>query len=364
MIVTVSTCGTSTLTNSTPYEDVKFLRDNANKSEKDYSPEETAHINAIISHKREVIAAASPEEVCKLSAELNGFITYYKNTTGLDEAKRDTHYLIHTDTMQGREATELIRLWGERNGIPMTLIQIDDLNTGSLEEFRLGINNLVEWCANTLPGYRLPGYRVIFNLVGGFKSLQGYMQTLGMFYADETVYIFETGGELLRIPKIPADFNVQAKQAVLDHLRKFRLMQRESLDRSECEGIPETLLEIIDGKCTLSTWGRLIFDEVGGEEYRTKLLDPISDRIQFTRQAKAVAEDLTRDQLMSVNKALDKLSRQIDNDEFLRSCNLRQLRQDRNMCEFNLWGAWRGFCHWEGQKLIIDEIKPGLHREN
>ena len=96
----------------------------------------------------------------------------------------------------------------------MLPIRIDDLNTSSLEEFRLGIDELIKWCVGTLPGYRASGYKIVFNLVGGFKALHGYMQTLGMFYADETVYIFETSRELLSIPRMPVDLEASAKQAV------------------------------------------------------------------------------------------------------------------------------------------------------
>ena len=57
-----------------------------------------------------------------------------------------------------------------------------------------------------MPGYRQSHYRVVFNLVGGFKSLQGYMNTLGMFYADEIIYIFEAPtADLIRIA--PAGYN-------------------------------------------------------------------------------------------------------------------------------------------------------------
>ena len=249
----------------------------------------------------------------------------------------------------------------------MIPIQIDDFNTVNVEEFRLGVNNLVQWCADTLPGFRQQGYRVIFNLVGGFKALQGYMQTLGMFYADETVYIFEPPSrELLRIPRIPADFNAQARQSVLDNFGKFRLMQKETLDRSECEGIPETLLDIIDGKCSLSAWGRVIFEDVQHTAYSGKLLEPLSDRIEIGRKVHDLVKFMMPDRIMRLNQAVDKLSRQIDKGEFLKSCNFRQLVDNPrppSSHEFNLWpdmGGWRGFCHWEGKKLIIDDIAMGI----
>ena len=369
--VTISTCGTSIFTNGTNHEDVKFLRDNANKNKADYSKKDIERIENIISEKREKLLNASPNEVRALSAELNGFISFYGSGSKLDAAAKDVHYLIHTDTYQGVAASELIREWGEKYKISMTPILIADLNTGSIEEFRLGINNLVEWCVGTLPGYRDQKYKIIFNLVGGFKSLQGYMQTLGMFYADETVYIFETGGELLRIPKMPVDFAENAKQSVLNNFEAFRRMQRECLSRSECSEIPETLLDIVDGKCTLSAWGQIIWEEVQRDAYSERILEPVSKRIIISPTVFKTAKTFSRDKnrIMRLNQAIDKLSRHVETygKERLNSCNMRQLSGDPvppSTHEFNLWpdmGGWRGFCHWdENNNLVIDDIDMGL----
>lgn len=255
MRVTVTTCGTSTLTNGASQEDIKFLRVNANKRREQYTPEERTRLQGIADVTRARLLNADEDGARRISAELNGFIGFYRRGGKMKEAAQDTHHLIHTDTWQGQIAAELLRDWGAARDIKLNTDRIEDLNTASVEEFRVGINNLVEWCVSALPGYRAQGYEVIFNLVGGFKSLQGYMQTLGMFYADETIYIFETGAELLSIPRLPVDFAAQAKQAVLDHFDSFRRMQREDIPRTECAGIPETLLYIVDGKCSLSEWG-------------------------------------------------------------------------------------------------------------
>ena len=363
--ITVSTCGTSIFTNGTPHEDVQFLRENANKKESGYTPEGLARIDGLIAAKLDKLTSAELREVQTLSAELNGFISFYGNGANLSEARQNIHYLIHTDTYQGIKAAELIQAWGKHNGINMQPVKIDDLNTGSVEEFRLGVNNLVEWCAWTLPGYRSQGYEVIFNLVGGFKSLQGYMQTLGMFYADETVYIFETGGELLRIPRMPVDFSANAKQSVIENSTAFRRMQRESIPRSECGGIPDTLLEILDGKCTMSAWGKIVWNEVQNDMYES-ILPPVSERVIITRKAqKAIPPNRTKD----FNEVIDRISLYIDSGmkDSVNGCNFRQLNANPvppSTHEFDLWGdmgSWRAFCHFEGDKLIIDDAGMGLN---
>lgn len=367
MQITISTCGTSIFTNGTAQDDVKFLRDNANKKEAEYTADELKKIDGLIAMKLDALTSASLKEVRRLSAELNGFIGFYGNGANLDDAKQNTHFLIHTDTYQGIKSAELIQAWGKHNGINMQTVKIDDLNTGSVEEFRFGVNNLVEWCACTLPGYRSQGYKVIFNLVGGFKSLQGYMQTLGMFYADETVYIFETGGELLRIPKMPVDFSANAKQAVIENSIAFRRMQRGNIPLSECGGIPDTLIDIIDEKCTLSAWGKIIWSETQNDMYDS-ILPPVSERVIITRKAqKAIPPNKTKE----FNEAIDRISHYIASGmkDSVNGCNFRQLKGNPvppSTSEFDLWGdmgGWRAFCHFEGDKLIIDDARMGLDHD-
>jgi CRISPR/Cas system-associated protein Csm6 len=50
---------------------------------------------------------------------------------------------------------------------------------------------------------------VVFNLTGGFKSVQGFLQAISSFYADETIYIFQFSSELLQIPRLPIKLDTQ-----------------------------------------------------------------------------------------------------------------------------------------------------------
>ena len=372
--VTVSTCGTSILTNGTHEDDVKFLRSNANKRQSEYTPEDIERINNIVNEKSKLLVSSEPKDVKRLSAELNGFISFYMHDGNFDAKEagnyENIHFLIHTDTFQGHKTAEIIQTWGQAHHINMQLVQINDLNTRSVEEFRIGVNNLIEWCTQTLLGYREQGCKVIFNLVGGFKSLQGYMQTLGMFYADEIIYIFETGGELLRIPKLPVDFDTNAKQHVLDHFNTFRRMHFVNLPINECEGIPETLLHIIGDSCTFSVWGKIIWENTLHDKYSAGVVEPLSERIIITQKVKDIINSLERNRRVMFNKQIDELSRYVDNGckNNLKSLGFRTLTANPippSTHEFNLWpdaGAWRGFCHWDdNKKLIIDDANIGLN---
>ena len=88
----------------------------------------------------------------------------------------------------------------------------DSLSTASTAAFSAGIDDLIAWLERTIKPLRA-SYEVCFNLVGSFKSLQGYMNTLGMFYADKVIYIFEgQDAALITIPRLP----IQVDQALLE----------------------------------------------------------------------------------------------------------------------------------------------------
>ena len=371
MKTTVTTCGTSILTHECSKEERDFLNASANKREADYAPEDRERLLKIVEANRTALLAASEDEARKMSEELNGFIGCYRRNGGrLSDAGNDVHFLIHTDTLQGRLAAEILQDWGTSQGFGISPIRIEDLNTASLDEFRLGIGNLIQWCWETLPGYRSSGYEIIFNLVGGFKSLQGYMQTLGMLYAHETVYIFETGGELLSIPQIPLDLEAKAKQTVLDHFETFRKMQQGDIPMEECAGIPETMLRISDGHCTLSEWGKIIWGEVREARYREELLPPLSPLLSYSDRMRADALQFQNDgpRMLKLNQALDRLSRYLDagRQKNLNSCDYKKLigkPVPGSTHEFDLWPdrrGWRGFCHEEDGKVIVDSIGEGL----
>lgn len=369
--LTVTTCGTSLLTNGADREALSFLRNNANKREEEYGAEEKSRLLALVEERRgHLLSARDEAEIRRLSAELNGFIGCYRRAGGLADAAGDMHFLICTDTFQGRLTAGLLSDWGEKRGIKMTVQPIEDLNTRDMSAFRLGINNLVEWCSAVLPGYRQASWRILFNLVGGFKSLQGYMQALGMFYADETLYIFEAGGELLSIPRLPVDFNESARRSVVDNFSVARRLRWQSLPMKQCSGLPETMLDIVDGECTFSAWGKLMFEQVSAKLYGERLLPPLSDRIRFSSATESEAGKLDPDKKVLLNRAIDNLSRFLENGTNLSSFDFRALKGDPkedSTHEFNLWStqnAWRGFCHYaceEGKKVIVvDSIDAGI----
>ena len=429
MIITVTTCGTSILTRRLRPQDYEFLaenleekeftalirkisprdynklmqdrqpaqllkelceraysklNENANLSEQEYPEDEKKNLFALAEIKRKLITLGDENFSRWISAELNGFIGYYKREGVLNNAKQDNHYLIHTDTYQGKITADLLVAWFEAHGIKnVHAVKIDNLNTRSASDFRKGIDNLIVWCNETLSEYRqINGWKVIFNLVGGFKALQGYMQTLGMFYASETIYIFESSNELLTIPQLPVDFAAQTKETLLhgDNFTVFRklcrlysLSDESTLSVEECKGLPLTLLSVEDSKCSLSSWGLLIWENIWREQYSKCLLPPLTKRIKYSDEVIKQAEEyITSDnkRLVWLNERLDDLYIEVEKGIRIDSCNLRALKTDPSVYEFNLWrdqAGWGGYCHKENNNdsdgkatWIIDRIGEGI----
>jgi putative CRISPR-associated protein (TIGR02619 family) len=261
----VSTIGTSLLTNyagrQRDHRLSLFLRDTANAVEKELTEEQRNTIDNLAVAVEALLKNAGPGELYSLSAELNGLYRYYGLSLWSESSGTDYHVLLTTDTYQGRKTAYLLKEHLKNVGIKAVEVFVPQgLSTRDCSSFTCGVNEIIAWCEDTLPGYRQSRYRVVFNLVGGFKSLQGYMNTLGMFYADEIIYVFEAPtADLIRIPRLPVimgDIPILRQKASL-----FALMENGYLaGREEVEDVPEIYLESDqEGSYTLSTWGLLVW---------------------------------------------------------------------------------------------------------
>lgn len=204
-----------------------------------------------------------------LSAELKGL--YGLCNDQLTRGSRDMHYLVATDTALGQVASRLIEDYLKSQGLIVNVYTPSELSTANPASFSRGMTRLIEWCEKTIPGYQDDGYQVTFNLTGGFKSLQGYLNIVGMFYADELVYIFEGSDDLLTIPRLPIKV---ADEALREYSVPMAMMAQGHLMRlDQVQQIPGGLLDIQDGLATLSDWGFLIWSrarhELLGEELLT-----------------------------------------------------------------------------------------------
>ncbi len=268
----VSTIGLSAFIN---IAGEKELRDEINRNsnsetlddvlEQEISEKLTSKIEQCFDH-------GDPVAIKKLSAELNGLYGFYGGN--MEHGKNDMHFLISTDTALGKKAAAVIKKFLEEK-LEWKQVQVfspPSLSTASTRKFSDGMQNLLTWCEDTLPGYKDSGYRIVFNLTGGFKSLQGYLNIIGMFYADEICYIFETASTLLRIPRLPIEIDRRPIQMYAAQLAMINAGFPQPI--SGLSGLPEGLLESDQfGDAIMSEWGLLIWNRLRGQILSETLLN-------------------------------------------------------------------------------------------
>src|SRR5690606_36506474 len=193
----------------------------------------------------------------------NGILRIYHDNW--NNGKKDIHFLLATDTYQGKVTADLLQGFLTQKTQSAEIIIPKNLNTKTREDFKSGIRDLLKWCDAVLPGYKEAGYEIIFNLTGGFKSLQGYLNTIGMFYADSISYIFEGENELITIPKLPVKIETEEFERNADIY--LQLAQTGiGLEREKIKEIPEIFIEEYEkNRFILSDWGELSWNKVKQE---------------------------------------------------------------------------------------------------
>ncbi|OQX15244.1 MAG: hypothetical protein BWK73_07390 [Thiothrix lacustris] len=360
----VSTCGTSLLTNSTDEALRKLLTGHANlKNASDCPTTERLLIDNHLRQRASDVKQASDTELAKLSAEMNAIFKFYDGKL----TSPDMHILIHTDTWLGRETGNILRDILSQRGFSVDTPTISDLRTQDLDSFQLALSELVKWAVETLPAYQQQQYSVIFNLTGGFKSIQGFMQTLAMLYADETIYIFESNKELLRLPRLPV--RLDGEQIVREHLAVLRpLALGLPVSHDTVDALPETLVLRLEDDRALSPWGELLWQQHKTAVYGKDFHTAPSAKIQFTDTFQRSIAGLSPDRYERLNQQIDKLAQFLHSDrkEALSSLHFKNLQiSHHGGCthEFAAWhdqSAKRVFGCLKGDTFTCEILENGL----
>lgn len=366
--VVVSSCGTSLITNGISQENRKILIKTSNSTVEKIEKADLACLEKIISEKEFLLEKGTNNELRNYSAELNGILGLYEED--LANADGNHHIFLHTDTYQGEQVAKRLNKWALSKKMSSEIHAIKRLNTANINDFNEGILNLSSWCAQCLPRYKEKGYRIIFNLIGGFKSLQGFMQTLGMFYADESIYLFEGERSLLRIPKLPIDINEEAQRLMRKNMHLFRRLARGPIKFEKCSHIPATLLFRLEDECELSPWGQMMWDQFKPTVYGEKLWPSPSDKIVFSDKFSNTASNLQEAKRRRIiNDRIDDLARLLEQKSSRNNINRLDFKAIKdNPCppsthEIDAWadqGAWRIVGHYEGPSFIVDDLRPHL----
>jgi putative CRISPR-associated protein (TIGR02619 family) len=268
----LSTIGTSLLTNQIDRKAasestwLQQLRDTANLTAGQLPGEIQDIIETLRERACEKLRQSDVVTIRRASAELNGICGFYEGQ--LPSSSQDMHWLIATDTAQGKATAAIVEDFLRAKGLVAQVYAPAGLSTADTTAFASGVDDLLTWLEDVTTGYG----HICFNLVGGFKSLQAYLNTIGMFYANEIIYIFEgANSELIRIPRLP----IQIDLAVLKpHVRSLALMAAGADFPAEQLGdLPETMVFVLDGVATLSSWGKLIWNKSKAELLAKELVD-------------------------------------------------------------------------------------------
>lgn len=353
----LSTIGTSILTNlidrANPAEGTWWgmLRDSANLKQDELSPKAITLIETLADRALKKLLQNDIQINRRLSAELNGIYGIYGGQFPKDNS--DEHYLVCTDTAQGQTTGKLIKEFLESQGFRVDTVTPDRLSTQNPDSFTTGTKDLIRWLEDNVPWRRDSGYQVTFNLVGGFKSLQGYMNTFGAFYADEVVYIFEAPtADLIRIPRLPIQIDTTV---IREHLTEFAMMDAGKLyPTNALEGIPQTLLEFVEDDGTtyagLSAWGELIWHRTKSNLLSQELLQ--FPRLTYRRSFIDDCSNLNRQQQTKLQETLAKVAAALENTDGditqlnnrVSGLNFEQLTNLDGVCTFRITQGIRVSC--------------------
>lgn len=374
----VSTCGTSLLTNGADVDMRRLLIAHANETAEEMDRTVRGRIDAWVDQRCEHMREATEEDAARLSAEINGLQAYYHGAgTAVADNEQDQHWLVVTDTYLGQRAFECIGGWLDGRFQQMAMkVTAGGLNTSRIADFRAALADIVNVLDELdLAQWRRRGYRVVFNLTGGFKSVNGFMQTIGMLFADECFYLFEGSGEVMRVPRLP--ISLDAATPFRDNLDAVRRMANgKTLTRDECGTLPETLLFVVDDSVQLSEWGAALWLSARPEIYRKALMEPLSDRLWFSESFMAQVGAgqgvfAQPDRLDTLNQRLDDLARHLDTNGAYNPQGLHFHGLEGNPVppcthEFYVWSdlGHRGYGFHENvddQKVfVVQKIGPHL----
>jgi CRISPR/Cas system-associated protein Csm6 len=356
-LLLISTCGTSLLTNRVSAELRDWFTDIANR--RDLSAADTDRLGARLRDCAGVFMEADATARRRLSAEMAGIDAVLEQL----KPERVQHVLIHTDTAIGEAASGIVAEGLRGRGDSVILLTAGGLRTDDLASFREALADLTG-SIEQFAAWRDEGWTIYFNLTGGFKSINGYLQALGMIHADRCVFLFERSATLMEIPRLPV--RLSEIEDVSAHLTVFRrLACGYPVRRSEALGIPEALLLADGERVATSVWGDVVWARRAKALLAARLLEPLSPRLAFSRTAQTAFDKQTAEVRIAFNAALDALSAHLDGwQPVLKSHTFKKLQGDPTPPSthelYVRLEAKRIYGHYEDNRFVVDRFGPHL----
>ena len=359
----LTSCGLSILTN--------YLRDKykiypnevyqyANLKKEDIDKEFLEKVHKAIDELKENIVNFSEDELKKISAELNALVTFYNG----DFKTKDYHLLLHTDTYLGDEVASIIEHFLQSKGLTVEKFCATDLNTNSTDEFQLSLSEIIKNLSEQIEDFKNSGYKILFNLTGGFKGSNSFLQTMASLYADESFYIFETGEELLVIPRLPIKID---EEFFSNNIKLFRANDIElDLEQKELEKLPKSVVTQIGNEYYISPWGEMVWQKYKNKIYRDELIEPISDKIVYSTEFKKDFEKLNFEEKYQLNKSIDKLEKYVVDKTNPRSLRYHDLtgkiskQYSHEFYPFDGNDSRRAYCNEKSGVIFLEKIDAHL----
>lgn len=369
-----TTCGTSILTNIAKEMNIpmNFLYEYSNKKESDKNTIGTEARESIekIIHKafeRILESNISIHDIRKLSAEMNGLFEFFQENGQNDS--RNMHYLIHTDTWLGKESALILKNWmQEVMDMNVDTISATNLQTSNSYEFQAACSDLAYeiWQRIDLKDRSQDVY---FNLTGGFKAIQAFLQSIAQLIGAESFYIFETSNKIINFPKLP--IKIDFFDVFKNHLKLFRklsinrkLENKIQLTQAETENeireIPDTLYFYYENMFDLSAWGLLCWEEEKERLYSEKVLEPPTPLIEFGKKFESSVKDLEKDRIRKINEAIDRFTMYLHDKKPLDSITIKPLSKKYGKAEYEVY-AWsdkdarRLYGYYKGNNTFVIE---------
>lgn len=365
----LSTVGTSLLTNAATKDaelrSLVFAHANATTWE-DVPAAERERLRGLVEAVRHQLATASVAGASRLSAELNGLLTWHQASG----KPGDQHALVASQTALGRATAELAAEWLARSGFAATVYIAPELQTKDGGAFRRAMSDLLHWVGEQVRLYREGGYGVTFNLCGGFKGANGFLHSVGSLYADEVVYLFEGTNALLRVPRLPVSLDHAKLAAQLPVWRRFQA----GLPVNPAEADP-LILEEVDGELFPSQFAELIMGDVAAQVYADGLQPAPHPHLSWGPRFTAAVQGLPTRRKRQINERIDDLAKHMQDRQYNpKRLDVKALRAEGqekrrpSTWECDAWNDEDGkriFFHKEegpgGELWVIDSLDSGLH---
>ncbi len=358
-LLIVSTCGTSVLTNEAPEDLRRWLTKVANHRELDAQGVEKLAERA--KNRTAALSDGDDARRRRLSAEFAGIGAILDKL----KPKEIQHVLIHTDTAAGEAAAKIVAEALRKSGHHAQFVTSGGLRTDDLASFREALADITKKIED-FAGWREKGWTIYFNLTGGFKSINGYLQALGMIHADRSVFLFEGSPALMEIPRLPVRLaEADEIRARLDVFRKFEAGY--SVGHEDVEDVPESLLLMIGNQAGLSVWGEAVWARVRKTLLAERFLPPLSEKVVVSAAAQRQFDDEATDMKIAFNTALDALSAHLSGvRKVLKSHTFKKLKGNpvppstHELYATSGPGARRIFGHYEDGHFAIDTLGEHL----